>query len=148
MQTTYDRVTREDIEYITIGDFLRALEKNGYKHIRGSYVIERRSSRFGVIPTTEYEACAIGQAALNLNVNAVALGQAINRYDYAGDHIIRYNDDNRLPYDGIVAKAKEILEPYRDRRIPVVKKKPDVSWSASIDFEDRPFLEAIQSGEL
>jgi hypothetical protein len=129
-------VNEDEVEYITVAEFLDALEKNGYKHIRGSFVRET-SKLFGLIK--EKGACALGQAALNLGVYPVSLRDALNKLNYAGDNIIRYNDSYQniigiprlLSYDEIVGKAREMLSPYMEKKIPVVKMQ-NSDWNTSV----------------
>lgn len=82
---------------VTLADIIDAIEKNGYTQIIGEFI--RYDPDDG---KTVIGACALGQAALNLDVHPDKLFKAI-RYD-ASDRVVGFtntifnmNDFQRLP---------------------------------------------------
>lgn len=60
------------IKEFTLGDFFDAMEKNGYPKSNGLYI--RRDNNTGEV----IEACAFGQAALNMSVEPADLANALS----------------------------------------------------------------------
>lgn len=150
METNYVKVTRADIEYIPVSEFLKALEKNGYEHIRFNFVLTTKKPRFlGLFSQDKLGACAIGQAALNLNAYPYPLVEALDKYTaYSGSRIMNMNDSEGLPYKKIVKRAKEVLSAYNQKTIPIIKKKEGTSWTPVIDLGDENVNTLIWRGEL
>lgn len=105
---------------LTIKDVYDAIEKNGLPwHHKDFYLVEG-----GEIVA----ACAIGQAAYNLNVEAISLHRALNNvkaataymYIFLATEIEEFNDSTAEVYEEVVKFSKDILEPYFDVEIEVV----------------------------
>ena len=114
--------TVQPLEYIdiTFEDFLKALEENGFQHIRNSYYQMDPDGKV-------YAGCAIGQAAVNLGVQPSSLQNALD--DLAdvriAEKIVEYNDGSYIvegevryhSYKQVVAYAKRFRAKYGDRTL-------------------------------
>ena len=112
--------TVQPLEYIdiTFEDFLKALEENGFQHIRNSYYQMDPDGKV-------YAGCAIGQAAVNLGVSPTSLHYALDELDNLSDKIVEYNDGSYIvegevryhSYKQVVAYAKRFRAKYGDRTL-------------------------------
>lgn len=124
---------------ITVGEVIAAMEKNGFRHARGSWVRPihpkdwRKKSTIGA-------ACIIGQAAINLGVGATQLQSALDNIAIFGDSndisrlgstIADRNDAPGISYQRVLAFAKSLLSPHSERTISVIEH----NWEAEYDVE-------------
>src|SRR5687768_17326538 len=96
---------------ITVGEFLDALRKNGYKWIKGDFINRDGAS------------CAMGQAMRNLNLNPrdENLGFNISRILRSKCNmpygIIYANDNMATSYEDVVEYAEKYLVGHEDENI-------------------------------
>ena len=99
---------------ITLGQVLDAIEQNGLEQITGSYFRYSNGSTYFNNGAAPIGACAIGQGAINLHVDADALVGAldklikVNQNGGLGNSIIRANDSKGWTF-------KEIATHYRNK---------------------------------
>lgn len=110
---------------ITLRDVFAAMRKNGYPKAIGSY---RRDNVKGEVR----EACAVGQAGLNLGVEPIYLAHAINDSrlpfniemnllvgGHLGSIVFRMNDYSSLSVPEIADTLEKKYEKYLDTKIEV-----------------------------
>lgn len=77
----------------TVRDVFNAMEKNGYRKARGIFYRRSKASKYASKLGPIISACAIGQAALNLNIPPNVLQHALTFVDHRlTTEIIRLND--------------------------------------------------------
>lgn len=107
---------------ITLQEFLDMMEKNGYKKGRGGYIFYKHENGltgassqlptniYGMNPPMITRACAIGQAALNMNIPPITLEAALRDFAVNGqniaDEIIHLNDKTGASVPEIAQKMK------------------------------------------
>jgi len=106
---------------VTVAEVLEAIEKNGYKHIRGQWW----GTEWNDGPAVITSACVMGQAALNLGVSNSDLESKLNAAaDGLASTMINYNDDE-LP-SGRHRKYSELKEIARNKFRPHLHKMIEV----------------------
>ena len=108
------------VKKFTIKQVYEAIAKNGLRWEKETFWSEARDK-----DGKPLYACAIGQAAWNLEVDPHALHSAmtipVDRRDwvYLAGGIEDFNDNKADSYEEVVAFAKEYLAPYFDTEIEI-----------------------------
>lgn len=111
--------------YLKVSDVLDAMEKDGYKKARGTFF---RSAKREEISWNDRNqvvyACAIGQAALNLNIDPALLQHHLGLK--LSESIIDLNDDSGRSVRSIAKYLKKELGPLiLDRMIDIMIDDPE-----------------------
>lgn len=102
---------------ITIEEVLDAMEANNIPLKRGGWFDGNRETKIGA-------ACILGQTAINLGITESSLTQLLDlAVKHSYNTIIRWNDSDRLEYEVMVRRARELL-----------KGKESVSYEADTVF--------------
>jgi len=89
---------------------IEAARKDGFVHARGSWFVGKDAGLEYSQNNPIVQACFIGQMAINLSVDAVALKEALDyKYNDIGYQIINWNDEDMLSYKQILEKFEAHL---------------------------------------
>lgn len=106
----YDRDSDPAKKRLLVSQVFDAMEKNGLPQCTGDFV------RYGN-DGKPVMACALGQAALNLEVDAESLYDSLNDLHpalFIGDDISKWNDFTSMNVQQIARKAREDYHSYLD----------------------------------
>lgn len=107
---------------VTFKEIIDALERNGYTQaFENFFKWETPDEVKNIRPPKIKSACAVGQAAINLDLNATSLYHALNdQWDdilgpkiFWGDRITTLNDEQRLSIKEIAVQIREQIESKR-----------------------------------
>jgi hypothetical protein len=100
---------------VTVADILDAMEKNGFKQSRESWITFNKDG-------SVQKACALGQAVINLEVDLSAFQAAILSWGLR-DNVIELNDHKKLSCKEIAVLMRNKWDYILDQRITLLKRE-------------------------